>query len=572
MGISWDKCIVLSSVLALCTVVGAQQESQHIVVDDGDLIFETHYRPPNRERLSAPDFRPADLPLFDEMLMLEAGQQLFVEARLQAYLHAFEALLERMMPPPSGGPDEIVASTLDVALEGQSIKDLLNDVIGDEAGLIDMESDGAISVSIVVTADGAPHMAMGTTGGDAMPESPAPEDGSVGLEVGGMAPAGADGNVTTEAEVTIGIQTSDDEQLSPEVQEQLQQRVAEMAARIETQIQENIEAGTFDLQDGMNPMDRVATQQEQARESNAQAAALIREKANLRRDFILDVHAQLTPEQVDIWPALERYLLRRDTLSWGMLDGESIDLVRLVSQLSLQETQLEAVADALAAYELAMHRALLKRNRNLETADIKINEALWQEKPEAAMKIVEEGTKLRVGVRDVNRQYVNTIAQNLAAVDASNLQYEALNRSFPRVFRLHPGRRAFAVAYSIEDLDADVLLAITELQTLYRRELELVNEQLMEAIVRYQPDQEIQTVRRLLSPPDVHGDLNGQAVGSIHPRIAMAFVKRSRLDQRYLRRLRTMLTVEQAEQLPEIRTSRGSKSQTIWIQEKMLGD
>ncbi|MEE9531206.1 MAG: hypothetical protein V3W52_09455, partial [Syntrophobacteria bacterium] len=77
----------------------------------------------------------------------------------------------------------------------------------------------------------------------------------------------------------------------------------------------------------------------------------------LRQDFVNEVRSQLSAEQLELWPGLERALTRIKTLPEGRLDGERTSLLRIVAGLGLDQEQQQAVAEALTAYELQLHEA-----------------------------------------------------------------------------------------------------------------------------------------------------------------------------------------------------------------------
>ena len=82
-------------------------------------------------------------------------------------------------------------------------------------------------------------------------------------------------------------------------------------------------------------------------ELSESAKELRKVKTQLRNSFVAQVQGQLATDQLDHWPSLERALLRKKTLPLGRLDGERVDLVRLVEKLDLDDEGHAAVAEPL---------------------------------------------------------------------------------------------------------------------------------------------------------------------------------------------------------------------------------
>ncbi|MHC4415757.1 MAG: hypothetical protein ACYS0G_10770 [Planctomycetota bacterium] len=535
------------NVLLFSTMAPAQPgQHQMMVVDDGSGPMVMHFSPPDIRGLRTPDFVRRDLPTFNEKLQLDLPQRVVVRTLLDLYLSDFEAVADEHLPAGSRpgraagdrlGPEVGFAGPRGAIVErggeGQGIDGLVLDALKGADELsdldIDVEGPGRIAVTIEATAGG--------------PEGPEPE-GAQDIDV----IAEAD----PEAEVVISVAGPDDAPLPEALRKQLEEKAKAMADRIKEQMEQNEAEGLDPLAGAEPAFDRMEERRRHFEELAERAAKLKRAKAELKQNFISDVQAQLSAEQLELWPGLERTLTRRKTLPRGRLDGERTDLVAVIDGLGLDEAEREAVAERLETYEMALHDALVQRNDFLEDADTNIDKALRDGKSDKALSIVDRATALRVAVRGTNQQFTEAIAQRLSNATARPFRRKVLEASYPRVYRRTSGQQAFEAVRRLDGLDEGVMPAVVELEAAYTAELGAVNERIRRTIEKHQPRETRRSIERMqsmLAGPEASFDEDDDPIRT-------AFRKRRKLDERYMKQLYGMLTPDQVSALPKLPSQR----------------
>ncbi|MHC4785873.1 MAG: hypothetical protein ACYTE6_07890, partial [Planctomycetota bacterium] len=272
-------------------------------------------------------------------------------------------------------------------------------------------------------------------------------------------------------------------------------------------------------------------------------------KEALKQDFLNEVRSQLSAEQLELWPGFERALTRIRTLPEGRLDGERTNLLQIVDSLGLDQEQQEAVAEALDAYELQLHEALVARNAFIREAQSKIDKAIEAGRFAGAISTVDQASRLRVAVRGVNEQATDAIAGRLGPDTAETFRAEVLRQSYPRVYRSTRGQQAFGGARGLEGLADEVRSAADELEKAYTTEIEAANERLRQAIHRHQPREARRMIERIRSMLE---EGEPMAIEDDEDPVREAMRRRSQLDERYMKQLYALLTPEQVGVLPKL--------------------
>jgi len=132
-------------------------------------------------------------------------------------------------------------------------------------------------------------------------------------------------------------------------------------------------------------------------------------REQLDNQFLNDFRLVLTPEQAQEWGRVERFRRRFYTLSQGgLISGETVDLTRIISDLSLNDEQREEVAPILDRYEMALDRALVARNEIYEQG-MREGMRMWQNMQFAEMeRRFTEAREAATRLRDVNRQFARS--------------------------------------------------------------------------------------------------------------------------------------------------------------------
>lgn len=273
-------------------------------------------------------------------------------------------------------------------------------------------------------------------------------------------------------------------------------------------------------------------------------AELGQEKAKNFERFINNVKVILTPEQMIKWPAFERQLLREKEMNKGRLSGESIDLIKVLRDLHLDDAVVIAAQPVVEQYDLELDQVL--RNRKAMRAKIQPDmlRAMSEQDGKTSMDLFEKMIAKQVAVRDVNDKHLELIVVALPAEDGQKFLQSALERAYPRVYRQTPGERLFADAIELEGLSPETLKAVRELQYNFLVELAPMNAGLLREIRQWDPVEQRQHAANFAS------HWQGATPERKEDPTRDSFLKRDELTKRYAKSLQAVLTPEQFGQLP----------------------
>jgi hypothetical protein len=209
--------------------------------------------------------------------------------------------------------------------------------------------------------------------------------------------------------------------------------------------------------------------------------------AALQSRFFDDLKSLLTPAQTEKWPKVERLHRRTRSLPAGMLSGESVDLVSIVSDL-----EIGALPDDLGAvldrYEAELDRELVERDRvraermqgmrgGRMNFDFEKMRADFAEMRKAGLKVCE-----------VNKRYARLIEGTLPEDKRRDFARRVKQESFPRVYRDTHTARCLAAAAEFNDLSAEQRSAIAEMRERYQREVASINDRWAQALEAAEAD------------------------------------------------------------------------------------
>jgi hypothetical protein len=268
------------------------------------------------------------------------------------------------------------------------------------------------------------------------------------------------------------------------------------------------------------------------------------ERTRLREDFVTNVQAILVADQLERWPSFERRLRRQKSLPRGQLSGESVDLLRVLRDLRFEADLTEPLRPVLDQYELELDAALQERDAYLKRSEHEIAEAMLGKDRARADAIIERMVEQRRLVRDVNVAAAMAIAQRLPDTEQSHFEDHARRRMFPRVYRATQAERALRAASDLEDLDPEVVAAVSELLASFDAEIEVQHDQLRQLLLQHEPDQLLQRSRQRLLPRQ-----GRPATRTATDPIQAHFRQRYASSQSYLVQLQAILTPEQFDRL-----------------------
>jgi hypothetical protein len=291
-------------------------------------------------------------------------------------------------------------------------------------------------------------------------------------------------------------------------------------------------------------------------------------KNQLRDDFSAGLKVVLDDDQVAQWPAFERFLTREKTLPRGRISGENVNLFLVVDELRLPPAEFTKLEPLFDAYETRLDDALRTRNTYIEQSLPRLFEAMQTGDSGAAGRIFKRQSELRGAVRDVNEEYRTAMVAALGETDwARQLDAAILEGGWERIYRPTGTDRAFREAIGFEDLDPTVLASIEELYTQYKGEIAPINERLKSMARTEEPSRLVTEGERFVSM--MSQGVSGMALGAARggqgfgapeaDPMREVFEQRSDVGERYLERLRALLTPEQIERLPRTRGQGGAR-------------
>lgn len=275
-------------------------------------------------------------------------------------------------------------------------------------------------------------------------------------------------------------------------------------------------------------------------------------RAALDEAFMADLRLLLDGPQAELWPTLERMRRRESELNNGMLSGESVDLVRLVSDLNATPEQKAGAMSILDQYELDIDRALQARREKLDRVQARVGtnianiEALAQD--EEFRKLREDVHDARMQVRNTNRRYARQLAAALPPAVAAELGAEFQEASFPQVYRDSFADRSVDAAEGFEDLTPEQRAALEALRAQMAAELASARERLAAAIDKADE----QGGALAFGMGGMRMDIRTSDDGGADP-ASEARAAKDQVEQKYLESLRNLLSDTQRDRLPKPR-------------------
>ncbi|MBL1218099.1 MAG: hypothetical protein D8M59_11460 [Planctomycetes bacterium] len=200
--------------------------------------------------------------------------------------------------------------------------------------------------------------------------------------------------------------------------------------------------------------------------------------------FFDDIESLLSgPQAQRLWPEYERGYRRRTQLTQrSQLPGEGVDLIVMVDDLDVSESQLAAVDPILSQYAMELDRGILARNEALDSmTDVMdtmvIGEATPNDDdPDRMMKMNQKAREKRVALVDTNRRYCSMLVSNLGPSVGKQLQKQFYQKSFPRIYAPTAADRFLERALGDESLTGSQIGRLTALQADYERRVGIVND------------------------------------------------------------------------------------------------
>ena len=268
------------------------------------------------------------------------------------------------------------------------------------------------------------------------------------------------------------------------------------------------------------------------------------ERDRLGAGFLENVRTILSDEQRAGWSQFERRLRREKTLGQGTLAGEKLDLFDIVRDMRLDAETADRIQPAMDAYGLALDQALRARNAALRDGKITMVQSIQEQQHAASLQTLQQQIDLRVRVRDVNLESIESIAAALPVPENGVFRSTALTKAFPRIFRPTPAERILDAALKLDGLDESVEGDIFGLQQAYLAELDPLNATLLRMTREHDPRAEIMRAEAFAAR------MAGERPARIEDPTRSHFQHRDEVGGTYVTLVQDMLSSEQFATLP----------------------
>ncbi len=217
--------------------------------------------------------------------------------------------------------------------------------------------------------------------------------------------------------------------------------------------------------------------------------AWVSEKARLNIEFLENVKSQLSDQQLERWPKLERAIRRDKLLHLGEISGESVDLLLLVKQLQLSRDTLRSMAPTLDAFEMSLDEALLARQTAMKAQQDQIREAMVNMDFDIGGAAIERIMATRVLIRDTQDNGATSIAAALPESSRAEFLRKWREDAYPKVYRIGSGERMFDSARRLAGLSEEQKASIGAVESSFRSSMEAIQDEML-ATVRVEEPRE----------------------------------------------------------------------------------
>lgn len=257
----------------------------------------------------------------------------------------------------------------------------------------------------------------------------------------------------------------------------------------------------------------------------------------------------IEPGQQEAFVRVERARRREQVEMAGQIsvvNGGTIDLHQIAREVEV--TGNEAAREALLAYEAEIDpvykrlidrsfgfmRDQMERMKNMADDDESMGfDAEAMEKMQEAMT---EMRDLGAQGKSINARYARQIMQVLPAENQAAWDTEVKRKTWPTVYRQSKAERQIEAAGKLDSLTAEQRESLDAIKQSYAREATPINERWAKAIDEQQSGEE----------------MNWWGWGQDNEEADAAEEARTELDERFVERVRGMLTTEQLEKMPSV--------------------
>jgi hypothetical protein len=261
------------------------------------------------------------------------------------------------------------------------------------------------------------------------------------------------------------------------------------------------------------------------------------------KEFFDDFKAMLSDEQAGGWSGIERHRRREKNLKFGLMAGESVDLVRVAERSGLNVDTPGEVREAIQSYEAEMDKVLVAKEKFAKEVQAEMGDGSDMNKAmENAQKMMKAVREIGRQQRSINKDYSGRVHRALPEGEAAKFLAEYRKAAFPRVYRQPATLEAIQAAEGMDDLDTAQKQTVSAIREQYERELAAANEKWASAVEANDDaigDDPMAMARLFMPGQNDQGPLGD------------AKKARRELDERTRERLSAALNPKQREKLPK---------------------
>ncbi len=269
----------------------------------------------------------------------------------------------------------------------------------------------------------------------------------------------------------------------------------------------------------------------------------LRLKQQMKNELEGDLVAILNEEQLELWPPLQRQLIRDRLLPRGRLSGETVDVMGLVEQQKFDDEILVKLLPVLGDWDVQVSQALTDRDNHMVENQGILMSAMRTMDTNAGLNVMKTQGKLAEVVRDVNDMAIENIVLLLPSDVSKEFDTEAKRKGYPLIFRLTRAERAYKAAQELEGIEPDILQAIIELEEAMLLELEYANVRLFSETHRWEAQEGLDRMNRFASR------MTGGTSERAESPIQKSEEAKQVIEDNYIEQLKMLLTEEQIETL-----------------------
>ena len=225
-------------------------------------------------------------------------------------------------------------------------------------------------------------------------------------------------------------------------------------------------------------------------------------RAEYREEFLTNIKAQLSPDQIARWPHFERTLRREKSLPKGELMGESIDLFLVSRNMRMPYEIQESLDPILMEYEVSLDIALANRDRRILSLQDQIKDAMSEMDFEKGLGAMDQIMVFRVQVRQVQDSYIQRIADILPSDWSEQFETTAMKKAYPKVYRPTPIEKLLESVREIPTLTEGQKSDLDAIEVDFYEQLGVLENRLLQAYRKNEPNEPRRKVQTMLDRRD----------------------------------------------------------------------